>query len=272
MPQRFHSFLWLALLVIASSAAAAQPSANVEKLRVLVDNPQRETKNVARDKYRHPFELLSFFGVAEDATVVEIDPGGSGYWTEILAPYLKARGRYVAGDPPATTAEAKSGADALAAKLAADPMDYDKAEIAEFDPGQKDPVGPNAADFVLTFRNIHNWMAKGTAEAAFKAFYEMLKPGGVLGVEEHRGRTDQPQDPLAKSGYVRQDYAIALAEAAGFKLAGTSEVNANPKDTKDYSVGVWALPPTYRLKEQDHDKYAAIGESDRFVLKFVKPQ
>ena len=124
---------------------------------------------------------------------------------------------------------------------------------------------------MLTFRNIHNWMAEGRAAAAFAAFYDALKPGGVLGLEEHRARADAAQDPLAGSGYVREDFAIALAEAAGFKLAGKSEINANPKDTKDYSVGVWALPPTYRLKDVDRDKYAAIGESDRFTLKFVKP-
>jgi predicted methyltransferase len=114
-------------------------------------------------------------------------------------------------------------------------------------------------------------MRAGTAEGAFRAFYRALKPGGILGVEEHRGRADQPQDPQAKSGYVRQDYAIALAEKAGFKLIGASEVNANPKDTKDYPEGVWTLPPTYRLGMQDRDNYAAIGESDRFVLKFEKP-
>jgi predicted methyltransferase len=114
-------------------------------------------------------------------------------------------------------------------------------------------------------------MAAGTADQAFATFFRALKPGGILGVEEHRGLPDQPQDPLAKSGYVRQDYAVALAEKAGFRFVGASEVNANPRDTKDYSVGVWALPPTYRLKDQDRQKYAAIGESDRFVLKFVKP-
>lgn len=124
---------------------------------------------------------------------------------------------------------------------------------------------------MLTFRNIHNWMRAGTADSAFRAFYKALKPGGILGVEEHRGRPDQPQDPQAKSGYVRQDYAVALAEKAGFKLIGSSEVNANPKDTKDYPGGVWTLPPTYRLKDQDAENYSAIGESDRFVLKFMKP-
>jgi predicted methyltransferase len=202
--------------------------------------------------------------------VVEIDPGG-GYWTEILAPYLKASGHYVAALPEPTSDEARNGAKAFAAKLAANPDAYGKVETAEF-AGDRHPLAaPASADFVLTFRNLHNWMAKGEAEAALKAFYAALKPGGVLGIEEHRGLETAPQDPLAKSGYVRQDYAVKLIESVGFKLAGASEVNANPKDTKDYPQGVWTLPPTYRLKDVDRAKYQAIGESDRFTLRFVKP-
>ena len=269
---RVVASLAFALFLVGSS----QPSgaeADSAKLRALVDGPQRSAKNTARDQYRHPFETLSFFGVGDAATVVEIDPGGAGYWTEILAPYLRDHGRYIAANGPkdSPSEEVRRGNAAFAAKIAADPLNYAKVEVSEFDPGRADPSPPGGADFVLTFRNIHNWMADGTAEAAFRVFYTALKPGGVLGVEEHRGRADQPQDPKAASGYVRQDYAVALAEAAGFKLAGASEINANPKDTKDYPAGVWALPPTFRLKDQDHDKYAVIGESDRFVLKFVKP-
>jgi predicted methyltransferase len=247
--------------------------ADTDALRALVDGPQRGAGNRARDPFRHPLEVLTFFGVPDEATVIEILPGAAGYWTEILAPYLRARGRYIAAnsDRDSASAEAQKDNAGFAAKIAADPALYDKVETVDFHPGAK-PLGPDgAADFVLTFRNIHNWMAAGTAELAFAAFFKALKSGGALGVEEHRGRTDLPQDPLAKSGYVRQDYAVALAQAAGFELAAASEVNANPKDAKDYSVGVWALPPTYRLKDQDRAKYAAIGESDRFVLKFVKP-
>ena len=268
----------LAALILMSSlclgaVAAIASETDAAKLRGLIDGPQRSAKNVARDQYRHPFEVLSFFDVSPDATVVEIDPGGAGYWTEILAPYLKDHGRYIAANGPkdSPSEEVQRGNAGFAAKIAADPANYAKVEVSEFDPGRKDPAEPGQADFVLTFRNIHNWMADGTSEAAFRAFFKALKPGGVLGVEEHRGRVDQPQDPKAKSGYVRQDYAIQLAEAAGFKLAGASEVNVNPKDTKDYPAGVWTLPPTFRLKDQDRDKYATIGESDRFVLKFVKP-
>jgi predicted methyltransferase len=243
------------------------------KLQSLVSGPQRTAQNTVRDRYRHPYELLTFFGVTDRATVVEILPGAGGYWTEILAPYLRDRGHYIAaiGDTASASAEVQRDNAGFHAKLAADPADYGKVEIGEFAPGRHDIAPPGSADFVLTFRNIHNWLAAGDADEVFGAFYRALKPGGVLGVEEHRGRADAPQDPKAATGYVRQDYAIALAEKAGFRFDASSEVNANPKDTKDYPVGVWALPPTYRLKDKDHDKYAAIGESDRFVLRFVKP-
>jgi predicted methyltransferase len=272
-----RAFAAAAIGVVASALAALPASSgqavDSRALQALIAGAQRSAANRARDVYRHPLEVLAFFGVADNSSVVEILPGASGYWTEILAPYLKEHGRYVAanGDKDSTSAEVQKDNAGFAAKIAADPDDYGKVEIAEFHPGAKPLAPAGTADFVLTFRNIHNWIAAGTADQAFAAFFAALKPGGILGVEEHRGRADQPQDPLAKSGYVRQDYAVALAEKAGFKLAGASDVNANPRDTKDYPAGVWTLPPTYRLKEQDREKYSAIGESDRFVLKFVKP-
>ena len=142
--------------------------------------------------------------------------------------------------------------------------------VTAFEPPQ-DLVPPGTADAVLTFRNVHNWMADGTADAVFASVFRALKPGGTLGLEEHRGRVDLPQDPLAKSGYVREDVVIGLVEKAGFRLAARSEANSNPKDTKDYPDGVWTLPPSYRLKDKDRARYAAIGESDRMLLKFVKP-
>ena len=242
-------------------------------LIALIAGPDRNLANSARDVYRHPDGTLAFFGVKPDSTIVEILPGSGGYWTEILAPYLKDHGHYIAavGDPQSKSDEVQKDIAGFTAKFVAAPDRYGAIQVTSFS-GDKYPIAaPGSADFVLTFRNIHNWMAAGTAPDAFAAFFKALKPGGVLGIEEHRGRTDEPQDPLAKSGYVRQDYAIALAEAAGFKLVASSEINANPKDTKDYSVGVWALPPTYRLKDVDRAKYQAIGESDRFTLKFVKP-
>ena len=199
-------------------------------LETLIKGPQRSEANSARDKYRHPGEVLTFFGVKPDSTVVEILPGGGAYWTEILAPYLKAQGRYIAAnsEKASTSDEARKGNAAFDAKVAADPADYGKVEVTEFRSDHHDIAPPGSADFVLTFRNIHNWMAAGETKGAFAAFYKALKPGGILGVEEHRGRPDQPQDPLAKSGYVREDVAIGFAEAAGFKLVGRSEVNANP--------------------------------------------
>jgi predicted methyltransferase len=135
-----------------------------------------------------------------------------------------------------------------------------------------DAVPPGSVDMVVTFRNIHNWMSQERAAQAFATMYRALRPGGVLGVVEHRGNPALPQDPHAKSGYVTEDYAIKLIEAQGFRLVAKSEVNANPQDTKDYEQGVWTLPPTYRLGDKDRDKYAAIGESDRFTLRFVKPR
>jgi len=242
------------------------------KLRALVDGPQRSERNRVRDPYRHPFETLTFFGVRDDMRVVEIWPGAGGYWLEILAPYLKERGTYYAAGPEKTTKseELQHDLSGLAAKLAADPANYGKVVVTEFAGDKYDIAPPGTADMVLTFRNLHNWVKNGEAEEALRAFHKALKPGGILGVEGHRGRNDQPQDPQAKSGYLREDFAVALVEKAGFKLVEKSEANANPKDTKDYPEGVWTLPPTYRLKDQDRAKYAAIGESDRFTLKFVK--
>jgi len=258
-----------ALALLAALPARAEP---VDPgLQKAVDAPLRTEKNRARDVYRHPAEVLAFFGVKPDSVVVEIDPGAAGYWTEILAPYLKAHGRYIAANPEPATDEAKRQAAGFAAKIAADPADYDRVETSVLAADRRPIAAPGSADFVLTFRNLHNWMASGETEASLKAFYAALKPGGVLGVVDHRGAASAPQDPLAKSGYVRQDYAIKLIEAAGFKFVAASEINANPKDTKDYPVGVWALPPTYRLKDVDRAKYQGIGESDRFTLKFTKP-
>ena len=270
---RAAAIFGLTIALVGAQNGALGQGIEPASLQALTAGAQRSLANRARDPYRHPLEVLKFFGVPDDAAVIEILPGASGYWTEILAPYLKQRGRYIAAinDKDTPTPEARRDIADFEAKIAADPANYGKVEIAQFHPGAKEIAPAGSADFVLTFRNIHNWMAAGTADQAFQTFFRALKPGGILGMEEHRGRADEPQDPAAKSGYVRQDYAIALAEAAGFKFVAASEVNANPKDTKDYPVGVWALPPTYRLKDQDREKYAGIGESDRFVLKFVKP-
>jgi predicted methyltransferase len=258
----------------AGAALAVPACAGEDRLRALVDGPQRAASNRARDPYRHPYETLAFLGMREDATVVEILPGGSGYWTEILAPYLRDHGLYIAANAPKDTdsGEMQRENAAFLAKMQAAPQLYDKVQVSEFKADRHVIAPAGTADFVLTFRNVHNWMAAGETDAAFATFFKALKPGGILGIEEHRASADQPQDPLAKSGYVRQDVTIGFAQKAGFRLAASSEINANPKDTKDYPAGVWTLPPAYRLKDQDRARYTEIGESDRFLLKFEKPR
>jgi predicted methyltransferase len=239
----------------------------------VIAGDQRSAENRARDQYRHPQETLEFFGIGPEMTVVEIWPS-TGWYTEILAPYLHDKGRYVAAhwDPDAKQDFIRNGVKAFQEKLAARPDLYGKVEMAVLQPPDKTEIAPaESVDMVLTFRNIHNWMDSGQAETMFGAMHRVLKPGGVLGVVEHRASNDKPQDPKAKSGYVREDYAIQLAEKAGFVLEAKSEINANPKDTKDYADGVWTLPPTLQKGEKDKARYLAIGESDRFTLRFRKP-
>jgi predicted methyltransferase len=259
-------------LVLAAwcATAAAQP-APAPGLAEMLKAPHRSERNVVRDPFRHPIESLAFFGIRQDSTVVEILPGSGGYYMEILAPWLRDRGRYIAANRDELAApQYLADHQKLLDRLKAEPALYGRVVVTKFNADRHEIAPPGSADFVITFRNLHNWVERGEVEGALRAFHKALKPGGVLGVVDHRGRTDQSQEAQMKSGYVRQDYAIALIERAGFKLAGISEVNANPKDTKDHPEGVWTLPPTYRLKDQDRAKYAAIGESDRFTLRFVK--
>ena len=265
----FATVLALALGVYAPAAAADLT------LDSAVGNPARSAKFVARDQARHPLEELTFFGVTPESTVVEIWPGG-GYWTEILAPLLHDHGGYYValqgkGGSEAADAEGEKLNVLFRSKVEADTATYGKLTPTVFGVGQGEIAPPGSADFVLSFRNLHNWMKDGFAPEAFAAFYQALKPGGVLGLEEHRGQRDMAQDPKAEDGYVRQDYAVALAEKAGFKFEGFSEINANLKDTANWPKGVWTLPPTLRLGDQDRAKYEAIGEADNFVLKFRKP-
>lgn len=238
----------------------------------MLEAPHRTRSNVARDPHRHPAETLRFFGVRENSTVVEILPGSGGYYMEILAPWLRDKGAYIAANDRGERSPPQYVADhqRLVGRLKAEPQLYGKVVVTRFDADRYEVAPPGSADFVLTFRNLHNWIERGETEAALRAFHRALKPGGILGVTDHRGRTELSQEAQMKSGYVREDLAIAIIEKAGFRLVGRSEVNANPRDTKDHPAGVWTLPPTYRLKDQDRAKYAAIGESDRFTLKFEK--
>ena len=267
---KFIAISGAALLLIALPAFAADSDT---LLKHILNGDQRSAANKARDQYRHPLETLDFFGIKPDMTVVEIFPGG-GWYTEILALFLKDHGTYYAAgtDPDSESKYARKTAERFKDKVDGNKDIYAKVNITVLAPPDKTAIAPpGSADMVLTFRNIHNWLNGGYADEVFAAMYKALKPGGILGVVEHRGDPKTPQDPKAKSGYVNQDYAIRLAEKAGFKFIAGSEINANPKDSKDYPKGVWTLPPTLRLKDADRDKYISIGESDRFTLKFARP-
>ncbi|MBU1376819.1 MAG: methyltransferase [Alphaproteobacteria bacterium] len=261
----------------------AQPKAAPPKtIAAAIAGPWRGAADKARDRWRHPAESLAFWGLKPGATVVEFWPG-AGWYTEILAPFLDATGGklYAAhlqitdpGDPAA-----KQVVEAYRAKYAVGRKPYGTVQITAFGP-TSGPVAPaGGADLVLFLRNLHNWMAAGIAEKAFRDAFLALKPGGVLGVEEHRAAPGGVPDLLADTGYVDQAYAVRLAQEAGFKLVAASEINANPKDTRDHPFGVWTLPPVRRSSPRgeafdpgfDHARYDAIGESDRMTLKFVKP-
>ena len=262
--------LWLA--AVAVSAVAAQPQ---DPLAAAVASPSRTARFTARDPYRHPLETLRFFGLRPNETVVEIWPG-RGWYTEILAPYLHDEGKYYAAldapDVPGASKEAKDDAAALRKRMADDPTHLGKVVITELHPPQLTEIcPPGTADVVLTFRNVHNWLEKGEQQAMFNAFFKALKPGGVLGVVEHRARPGTDLKQMRKSGYMDEDYIRRLAATAGFRFDAQSPVNNNPKDTKDYPQGVWTLPPTLTLGDKDRDRYLAIGESDRMTLRFVKP-
>jgi predicted methyltransferase len=260
-----------AVLLAACATYSTRQSTGAALDAILAAN-QRSEANRERDQYRHPKATLLFFGIRPEMSVLEVWPE-PGWYTEILAPLLRDKGKYFAGVIAAEPGNVHitQRLDEFRQKLASRPDVYDRVSVVTFPIDGSDAVPPGTLDMVLTFRNIHNWMARDAAAQAFASMYRALKPGGVLGVTEHRGNPAVPQDPKAKSGYVNEDYAIKLIEAQGCRLVGQSQVNSNPKDTKDYEQGVWTLPPTYRLGAKDHDKYAAIGESDRFTLKFVKP-
>lgn len=253
------------LAVSAAGAASAAPADDALKAAIAAEH---RADNAKRDVYRHPYETLTFFGIKPTMTVVELVPGG-GWYTEILAPYLRDKGKYIgAGQAPD-----KKGGLAFRTRLDANPGLYGKAVTAVFEPPSRYEIAPaNSVDMVLTFRNLHNWVGDGddAVRTTFKEIYKVLKPGGVLGLVDHRLPVSMKQDEKASSGYVHEAYVIRMAESAGFKLAGKSEVNANPKDKADHEKGVWTLPPVLANKDKDREKYMAIGESDRMTLKFVK--
>ena len=264
----------LAMIVTLVGCAGMTAGDTGNRIDSALAGTHRAEANKARDVHRNPKQTLQFFGLQPGMTVVEIWPGG-GWYTEVLAPVVRGQGTlyaahfYVDEKSPKFMGPARDG---FLKKLAAHPDIYDQVKVTALSAPQHSGIAPaGSADMVLTFRNVHNWTAAKIDDATFAAFYAALKPGGILGVVEHRAREGASLDQMVKSGYMTESYVTVLAERAGFKLVGRSEINANPKDTKDHPAGVWTLPPTYRLKDQDRAKYAAIGESDRMTLKFVKP-
>ncbi|MGI8852402.1 MAG: class I SAM-dependent methyltransferase [Methyloceanibacter sp.] len=264
--------LMLGFFALASLLARTEKTqAQDDRLKEIIAGDHRSEENRARDKYRHPLEALTFFGIRPDMTVVEIYPG-RGWYTEILAPYLKGSGTFYAAEHPGDPSyeAVQRSLEAFDQKVKDAPELYGEVKRTKLTK-DGDIAPPDSADLVVTFRNVHSWMGAGTENEAFAAMFRALKPGGVLGLVQHRGDPNAAQDPKAGSGYVNEDYVIELAKKAGFELAEKSEINANPKDTKDYPKGVWTLPPSLRLGDEDREKYLAIGESDRMTLKFVKP-
>ncbi len=254
-----------ALVSLNASAHATHDSA-IEKA---VAGDHRSDKNKARDQYRHPVETLSFFGFDANMTVVEITPGG-GWYTEILAPALKGKGKLYGAHYPDTGEDNyySNSRKKLEKKLASNVV-FSEVVLTDFVPRKQSELAPQgSADLVLTFRNLHNWKDEGV-EQVFKDAYNALKPGGVLGVVEHR--LPEGVDAEKAKGYVSEAKTIKQAKAAGFRFAASSEVNANSKDMAQHPKGVWTLPPVLALKEENKAKYLAIGESDRMTLKFVKP-
>ncbi len=277
MPRHFTLFVTALALSGGGAIALAQPApatGQQEALQAAIAAPSRTAANVARDAHRHPAETLAFFGVRPGDTVVEIWPGG-GWYTEILAPYLASGGGKLYAAAP------DWGQNGVKKLKAANAALYGPLLVADFPAFDEKAtrVPDGSADVVLTFRNVHNWKMgykrddkQDYSAEAFRQIYAMLRPGGVLGIVDHRLPETASDERERTSGYIKLSTVRKLAEAAGFQLAASSEINANPKDSADHPEGVWTLPPSLALGDKDREKYLAIGESDRMTLKFVKPR
>ncbi|MFN0159680.1 MAG: class I SAM-dependent methyltransferase [Burkholderiales bacterium] len=272
--RRFLTASLAAPLLGAAPALRAQstPPGVEALLDAAVSGAHRSSANRARDIYRNPKETLLFFGLKPEMTAVELWPD-AGWFTEVIAPVLRERGRFIAAHYPlehrSTTRGWRALREGFETKLKAHPGVYDRVVMAEMaTPDQLVFAPPSSVDMVFSFRSLHVWAYQETDDIVLKAIHAALKPGGILGIEDHRAVEGTSKDRQVRSGYMTESYAIAACEKAGFRLAGRSEVNANPRDTKDYPEGVWALPPS--LSAKDREKHLAIGESDRMTLRFVK--
>lgn len=262
-----------ALAAMAAVGLPAWAQTDDAALSEAIAAPHRSAAFRARDAARHPHETLRFFGLAAHQQVIELSPGG-GWYTEILAPYLRAQGRLYLASEAADDPDdyRRRGRRTIDDKLAGNPALYDRVRVGLLPRGNRftDIAPTGGADLVLTFRNVHNWLEAGHLDATLQAVAAVLKPGGVLGVEEHRAPAGRSIDWIVKNGYVTEDLMIERARAAGLVLDARSDINANPRDTKDHPHGVWSLPPTLRGGDVDRAKYLAIGESDRFTHRYVK--
>jgi predicted methyltransferase len=264
---KFYIGLFIAALVLPVQA---------EELswKAALSGENRSAENKARDSSRHPEQTLKFFGLTAGMTVAEVAPGG-GWYTEILAPLMKDNGNYYAAHYSANAPNGyyRKSLGKYLQKLGENDDVYGAVVVTTLQPPTDTNMAPpGSVDLAVAFRNVHSWMRADSAEPTLAAIYASLKPGGVFGVVQHRAKAGADIESMKKSGYVTERQVMALAEATGFIFAGSSDINANPKDTADHPAGVWTLPPGLRLKEKDREKYLAIGESDRMTLKFIKPQ
>jgi predicted methyltransferase len=263
-------------LVATILCTTVQPVIAAE-LKDIIESKHRDVSS-ERDIYRNPQAVLNFFRLKADMTVVEIWPGGKGWYSEILGPFLKDKGQFYAAhfNEDSTSGFYRKSRQSFAEKLVASPELYSKVQLTSFNPPNYIDIAPeNSVDLVLTFRNVHNWYMRGGGDervlSAFKSFYKALKPGGLLGLVEHRLAEYRDLSEQEASGYMRQDYVTGIAKQAGFNLIQESDINHNAKDTSDHPKGVWTLPPTLRLGDENKADYLAIGESDRMTLLFQKP-
>jgi predicted methyltransferase len=267
---------WLVMLTtfLSAAAGAADVVYDTQILESAIGSEHRSAQSKARDMYRHPSQTLLFFGLRPGMHVLEVWPG-AGWYTEILAPVLREHGKYYAAHyyvDEKSSSYTREARDAYLRKLASRPDIYGRVVVAAVDPPSHMLMAPLASvDLVLTFRNVHSWLGGGRDQLMFKGFFAALKPGGVLGVVEHRAQRGLPIADMRRTGYVTEDYVVELAQRAGFRLEARAEINANPRDSRRHPAGVWTLPPTLRLADQNRPQYLAIGESDRMTLKFVKP-